>query len=102
MTADLDTLKAIKEKERESKERLARAAEESKRIVREALEKKKEILKEAEEASMKEYEMKIGAVRESASNEAKEIERKFEEEIGKLKRQVSKEVLDKMMDILME
>ena len=48
MTADLDTLKAIKEKERESQERLARAAEESKRIVREALEKKKELVQSAE------------------------------------------------------
>ncbi|MGC8562143.1 MAG: hypothetical protein ACP5NO_02950 [Thermoplasmata archaeon] len=102
MTADLDTLKAIKEKEKESQERLARAADEAKRIVKEAQERKKEILREAEEAARKEYEEKMNAEREAASKDAKEIERKFDEEIGKLKRQVSKEVLDKMMNTILE
>jgi vacuolar-type H+-ATPase subunit H len=102
MSTDIDTLKVIRQKEIEAQERVKKASDDGKKIVNDALEKKKEILKEAEAVARRNYEEKIREEMNSANLEAKEIERRFEEQIGKLKRRISKEVLDKIMETILE
>jgi vacuolar-type H+-ATPase subunit H len=102
MSTDIDTLKVIRQKEMEAQERVKKASDDAKKIVNDAVERKKEILKEAEAVARRNYEEKVKEEMNSANLEAKEIERRFEEQIEKLKRKISKEVLDKIMETILE
>jgi|GEM_PF-2931136 vacuolar-type H+-ATPase subunit H len=102
MSVDIETLKAIKEKENESRKRLQAAKEEVERLVKEAEEEAARIMREADENGKKIYDEYVKNELESASKESAEIRSKFDERIAKLKKEVSAEILDKIIDVVME
>ncbi|MDA8056310.1 MAG: hypothetical protein M0Z77_11790 [Thermoplasmatales archaeon] len=102
MTEELATLRAIKESEEESKKRIEQARIMGAQIVIEAKERAKKIISGAEEESKRAYDQYLKKEMEATSLEIVLIKKKFEEEAGKLKKEISKEVIEKMAKIIME
>jgi vacuolar-type H+-ATPase subunit H len=102
VTDDIATLKAIKEREEESKKRLELARAKGAQIVSEAREKAKKILSDAEEEGRNSYSQFMKKEMEATSGEVLKIRKRFEEEAGKLKRDISKEIVEKMVRVVME
>ncbi len=102
MTSEIETLKAIKERETEAQKRLESAAERGSKIVSAAVEEAKRIISEAEESSRRLYEAYLKESMQSASAEIEGIRKRFEAQAAKLKRDISRDVVEKMAKIVME
>ncbi len=98
----MDTLKAIREKETESQKRIEVARSRGENIVKDATEEAKKIVAEAEEAARRMYDDHISKELEVASLEATKIKKKFEEQASKLRKEISKEIVENMARIVME
>ncbi len=102
MTSEIETLKAIKERETEAQKRLESAAEKGSQIVSAAVEEAKRIISEEELSSRKLYESYLRESMQSTSAEIDEIRKRFEAQAAKLKREISGDVVEKMAKIVME
>jgi vacuolar-type H+-ATPase subunit H len=102
VTDDIATLKAIKEREEESKKRIELARVKGTQIINDAKERAKRIISEAEEDSKRSYDQYLRKEMETASLEIELIKKKFEEEAAKLRREISKDVVEKMVRAVME
>ncbi len=102
MSDNLEILKAIRAKEMEMDERIAKAREEANRIVQEATANAEKTLREVEINGQKMYDEYLRKEMERINAETEALKLQFKEEVSKLKRDISQSALEKMMDILME
>ncbi len=102
MSDNLEILKAIRAKEMEMDERIAKAREEANRIIQEATANADKTLKEVEINGQKMYDEYLRKEMERINAETEALKLQFKEEVSKLKRDISQSALEKMMDILME
>ncbi len=102
MTDEIETLRAIKDREVESQKRIEQAHTKGAQIVNEARDKAKKIVSEAEEDSRRAYDQYIRKEMEGTSLEIVLIKKKFEEQAQGLKKEISKEVVEKMAKSIME
>lgn len=102
MSDNLEILKAIRAKEMEMDERIAKAKEDANRIVQEATANAEKTLREVEINGQKMYDEYLRKEMERINAETEALKLQFKEEVSKLKRDISQSALEKMMDILME
>ncbi|MCL4412409.1 MAG: hypothetical protein M1526_03540 [Candidatus Thermoplasmatota archaeon] len=102
MSDNLEILKAIRAKEMEMDERIAKAREEANRIIQEATANAEKTLREVEINGQKMYDEYLRKEMERINAETEALKLQFKEEVSKLKRDISQSALEKMMDILME
>ncbi len=99
---NIDILKKIKEKEQESDERIRKANEEAKKIIEQANIKASQIITEAEESAKKMYEEYIRKEMERTEIDLVSLKNKYDDEIKKLKYEVSKDAIKEMLKTLLE
>ncbi len=102
MTDEIETLKAIKEREIVSQNRIEEARAKGSKIVRDAETEAKKIVSEAVEDSRKYYDDFLKKEMELTALEIEEIKKRFAERAGKLDKKISQDIVDKMIELLME
>lgn len=102
MSDEIETLKAIRDKETESQEKIESAKERGSKIVKDAEEEGKKLLTDAETNGKKFYDDFLNKEKERTALEIEEIEKKFADLAMKLKTDVSEDVLNKIVKHVME
>ena len=102
MTNEMETLKAIREKEIASQKRIEKARSRGEEIVKNAAEEAKRIIAEAEAISKRAYDDHVRKELEAASLETLQIKKRFGEQAGKLRKEISGEIVEKIANIVME
>ncbi|MCL5681127.1 MAG: hypothetical protein M1515_03655, partial [Candidatus Thermoplasmatota archaeon] len=96
MSDNLEILKAIRAKEMEMDERIAKAREEANRIIQEATANAEKTLREVEINGQKMYDEYLRKEMERINAETEALKLQFKEEVSKLKRDISQSALEKM------
>lgn len=102
MTAGVETLTAIRQKEQEAEKMIEAAREKAAGIVKKAEEERDRLIKEAEENAKKLFSSIIEKEIEDSAAVIRRIGERFDQQVEKLKREISEETLEKIMRMILE
>ncbi len=101
MSSDIDTLKSIREKEKEADKRLREAQEKARQIIEEANKQSSQIVGKAREDGEKYYVDYMNSVKAEIESEIKKIRNENTAKLAKLKREVDSKFVDDLMKIVL-